>query len=153
MADLSGFAKELGLADPEDGILPEARLAQLEDLAADHADAKKQHGIALNEEREANEKLEGLKAETRNKEEPASTEQELERLLENLAPEECASRHDKAEDDVKAATASLTKALESLKPWSGTPPDPGQPVTVRGRGKAHRRALDETARSARGGLT
>ncbi len=120
--ELSGFATELGVATPEEGIIPEIRLVKLEEVAGQINDAKKDLAIALREEATALQKSEALnRTEVDRKEIPELTE--LERLLEDIQPEDRISRQEGAAQDVSAAESALDAALQKLRPWSGESSD------------------------------
>ncbi|WP_413721127.1 AAA family ATPase [Silicimonas sp. MF1-12-2] len=118
-AELSGFAQELGVDTPEDGLLAEARLAQFEAIASDHADAKSKLATAEKEEVKANERLEGLTASAKSEKDPSTPTSDLATLIEALEPEDRLSRYENASADLEAAEALLKRALEALHPWFG----------------------------------
>ena len=118
--ELNGFAKELGIESPDDGAIPEARLAQLEEISANYAGIKTQLASAQREEAEALEKLEVLKNDEKDEINPAS-ELDLDVILEDIEPEARLARIGKATEDEEAAESGLKKALQNLRPWTGDP--------------------------------
>ncbi|MDU8946746.1 ATP-binding protein [Ovoidimarina sediminis] len=121
--ELSNFAKELGVESPDEGLLPEARLAQLEEIAGNHAEAKTKLSAAKKEETDAERKLEALDADLEDEAKSAGPDEDLDTLLEAIDPEETLSRYTKATEDMEAGERELQRALENLKPWSGASSD------------------------------
>ncbi len=122
--ELSRFARELGVETPEEGLFSESRLAQLEEIASDHAEAKSKLAMAEREEVEANERSKGLKASAKSGKKPSTSIPNLAELIATLEPEDRLSRQENARDGLEAAEASLKKALGALYPWVSASGDP-----------------------------
>ena len=118
--ELNGFAKELGIESPDEGAIPEARLAQLEEISANYAGTKTQLASARREEAEALKKLEMLKNDGEDEIDSAS-ELGLDELLEDLEPEARLARIGKTTEDEDATESNLKQALQNLRPWAGDP--------------------------------
>jgi uncharacterized protein YhaN len=122
LQEIDRLAKELELEQPQDGILPEGRLEQLEGVAAKYADIKKQLKVAQREHSDAVGKLDDLTANENEEDEAAPTSSDdLEQQLADLEPERRIAELAKCNEDLLAAERSLQKALDKLRPWTGDP--------------------------------
>jgi uncharacterized protein YhaN len=125
VVELLGLAKGLGVAASEEGVIPDTRLAQLEETAAKYSDINMKLATAQKEESVARKKRATLKTTPEADAEMPAIAQGLDTLLDDLAPEERLSRHAKATEDEEGADREFKKALESLSPWVGNPSEIG----------------------------
>ena len=123
--ELLGLANDLGVETPEKGAVPETRLAQLEEIAAKHADITANLATAQKEEADARNKLEALGTTSKADAKTPENSHGLATLLEDLAPDEMLSRYEKAAEETESAVRDVKQALVSLSPWAGDPAEIG----------------------------